>query len=47
MWVHSLRLEDPREKEMVTHRNILGWKIPKKQEPGGLQFTRSQRLKHD
>ena len=29
--------EDPLEKEMATHSNILAWKIPWKEEPGGLQ----------
>ena len=31
--------EDPLEKEMATHSNILAWKIPWTEEPGGLQFT--------
>ena len=29
-------LEDPLEKETATHSNILGWKIPWMEEPGGL-----------
>ena len=29
--------EYPLEKEMVTHSNILGWKITWTEEPGGLQ----------
>ena len=28
--------EDPLEKEMATHSSILAWKIPWKEEPGGL-----------
>jgi len=28
MWVQSLGGEDPLEKEMATHCNILAWKIP-------------------
>ena len=32
----SLGLEDPLEKEMVTHSSILAWKIPWTEEPGGL-----------
>ena len=28
--------EDPMEKEMATHSNILTWKIPWAEEPGGL-----------
>ena len=27
-WVQSLGWEDPLEKEMATHPNILAWKIP-------------------
>ena len=29
--------EDPLEKEMATHSNILPWKISRTEEPGGLQ----------
>ena len=29
--------EDPLETEMATHSNILAWKIPWTEEPGGLQ----------
>ena len=36
-WVPSLGWEDPLEKEMATHSNILPWRIPWKEEPGGLQ----------
>ena len=27
-WVRSLCVEDPLEKEMVTHSSILAWEIP-------------------
>ena len=30
-------LEDPLEKEMATHPSILAWRIPRTEEPGGLQ----------
>ena len=43
-WVQSLGQEDPLEKEMAPHSNILVWKIPWAQEPGGLQSTGSQRV---
>ena len=33
--VHFLGLEDPLEKEMATHFNILAWKVPWTEEPGG------------
>ena len=36
-WVQSLGQEDPLEKEMATHSNILAWEIPWTREPGGLQ----------
>ena len=29
---------------MATHSSILAWKIPWTEEPGGLQFTGSQRV---
>ena len=35
--VLSLGWEDPLEKEMATHSNILAWKIPWTEEPGRLQ----------
>ena len=37
MWVQSLGWEDPLEKEMATHSNILAWEIPWTEEPGRLQ----------
>ena len=46
-WVQSLGREDPLEKEMATHSNILAWRIPWTEEPGGLQSTGSQRVGHD
>ena len=42
-WVQSLGQEDPLEKEMVTHSSILAWKIPRAEEPGGLQSMGSQK----
>ena len=37
MPVQSLCQEDPLEWEMATHSSILAWKIPWREEPGGLQ----------
>ena len=37
--VRSLGGEDPLEKAMATHSNILAWEIPWTEEPGGLQST--------
>ena len=34
--VQSLGQEDPLEKEMATHSSTLDWKIPWREEPGGL-----------
>ena len=36
-WLHSLGGEDPLEKGMTTHSSILAWRIPRTEEPGGLQ----------
>ena len=46
-WVQSLGQEDPLEKEMATHSSILAWRIPWTEKPGGLQSTRSQRIRHN
>ena len=45
-WARSLGWEDPLEKEMATHSIILAWRIPWIEEPGGLQSTGSQRVRH-
>ena len=45
--VLSLGLEDPLEKEIVTHFSTLAWKIPRTEEPGRLQSIVSQRVGHD
>ena len=42
--VRSLGQEDPLEEGMVTHSNILTWKIPWTEEPGGLLSMGSQRV---
>ena len=42
--IQSLGQEDPLEKEMTTHSSILAWRIPRTEEPGGLQSMRSQEL---
>ena len=46
-WVGSLGLEDLLEKGMATHPSVLAWEIPWTEEPGGLQFTESQRVGHN
>ena len=41
--VQSLGWEDPLEKGMATHSNILAWT----EEPGGLWSIELQRVRHD
>ena len=43
----SLGQEGPLEKEMTTRSSMLAWEIPWTEEPGGLQSTGSQRVRHD
>ena len=45
-WVWFLGQENPLEKEMATHSSILAWRIAWTEEPGGLQSTGSQRVRH-
>ena len=45
-WVQSLGGEDPLEEEMATYSSIHAWEIPWTEEPGGLQFMGSQRVRH-
>ena len=45
--VRSLGQEDPLEKEMATHSSIIAWKIPRTEDPGGLQSMGLQRVGHD
>ena len=45
--VRSLGQEDPLEKEMVTHSSVLVWEIPWTEEPGRLQSTGSQGVRHE
>ena len=41
-WVRSLDQEDALEKGMVTHSNILAWRIPWREEPDGLHTVELQ-----
>ena len=45
-WVQSLDQEDPLEKGMATHSNILAWRIPWTEEAGRLQSLGLQRVRH-
>ena len=40
-WVRKL------QKGMATHSSILAWRIPRTEEPDGLQSMESQRIGHD
>ena len=41
-WVLSLGGEDPLEERLAAHSSILAWRIPRTEEPGGLQTMGSQ-----
>ena len=45
--VQSLGREDPLENKMATHSSIIAWKIRWTEEPGRLQSTGSQTVRHD
>ena len=45
--VQSQGGEDPLEKGMATHSSMFAWRIPWTEEPGGLQPTGLQRVRHD
>ena len=46
-WIGSLGWEDPPEKEMATHSNILAWRISGTEEPDGLLSMGLQRVGHN
>ena len=45
--VQFLGWKDPLEKEVTTHSSILAYRIPRTEEPGGLQSMGFQRVGHD
>ena len=45
--VQSLGWEDTLEKRMATHSSILAWRIPRTEEPGGLQSVGLRRVGQD
>ena len=47
MWVQSVAQKDPLEEEMATDFSIFAWEMPWTEEPGGLQFMGSQRVRLD
>ena len=46
-WVQSLGWNDSLEKEMAAHSRILAWRIPWREEPGGLQSMGLQTVRYD
>ena len=47
MMIQSLCQEDPLEEGMATPSSIFAWRIPWTEEPGGVQFIGSQKVRHD
>ena len=45
--VRSLNSEDHLEKGMATHSNILAWRVPWTEDPGGPQSVGLHRVKHN
>ena len=45
-WVQYLGQKDALEKGMAIHSSILAWRVPWKEQPGGLQSMESQRIRH-
>ena len=45
--VRPLGWEVPLEKGMAIHSSILAWRIPRTENPGGLQSMASQRVGHN
>ena len=45
--VQSLGWEDPPEKGTATPASVLAWRIPWTEEPGRLESTGSQKVRHD
>ena len=46
-WIRSLGWEDPLEKKMATCSNILAWRIPWTEKPGGLQSMGLKKIGHN
>ena len=44
--VRSLAQEDPLDRGMAIHSGIHAWRIPWTEQPGRLQFTEWQRVRH-
>ena len=47
MWVRSLGPQVPLEEGMAVHSSTFAWNIPGTDQPGRLQYMRSQRIGHN
>ena len=47
MRIRSLDQNDSLVEEMAIHSSILAWKVPRTEEPGGLQSMESQKLRYN
>ena len=47
MQAGALGREDPLEEGTAAHSSVLAWRVPWTEEPGGLQSTALQRVRHD
>ena len=47
LFIKKQQISKPYEKAMAPHSSTLAWKIPRTEEPGGLQSMGSQRVGHD
>ena len=47
MQVRSMGREDSPEEGMATHSRTPAWRIPWTEEPGGLVYTGSHRVRHN
>ena len=46
-WAQSLGREDPLEEGTATHSSVRAWRIPRTEEPGGLQSMGLQKVGHN
>ena len=44
--IQSLGRKDALEEGMATHSSMFAWRIPRTEEPGGIQSTGSHRVEH-
>ena len=44
--IGNMYVKKKMEKEMATHSSTLAWRIPRTEEPGGLQSMGPQRVRH-